>query len=1269
MTANVHVRLRLAFFVMFALAIGPSTPGFAQVVTGNLVGTIRDSSGAVVPNADVVVTNVKTGQSLPVKSNQVGEYVAPYLEPGTFSVTVKAPGFKTVVAENNDVSVNETQRVDIVLPPGQSNEKVEVTAGTETIQTETSSVQGSLDETLLSGAVPNLNRNPWNYAGLLPDVIRSGNGGSTGTAADSSSGTQTLGVGIDSRETYSSFAINGSQPFNNDLRLDGISVMGSGWNAAVINPNVDGIGEVRVITNDYSAEYGRGQGIVLVTTKSGSNQFHGSAFEQVRNDDLNANSYANDAQGVSKGPYRLNQFGGTVGGPILKNKAFFFVSYEGFRFKEQQNGFLNVPTDEEKLGDFSDTLINNNGVPTPIELFDPFSVTQVGPNLYQRAQVPNADIRNLARGVDPVALTLLTYYPEPNSNPIDVYNDNNYYYAIIVPFAKNNINSRVDFQKGNQRFYGTFGFQKDHGLFPGEFGPKNPFQGARNTANPNDFDPYATIGDTWMINPTTVVDLRIGATRTHSDNSRPTNFPTSLYTTVGMPANIQAVIQIPGSAPDTEFQQIWSEMNEDGFFHKKERVTHFEVVSSISKSLGKWVLKNGVDYRIDLSNFACRAEGSARLDSPGWTGAAGSYSAEFVNAEGFTVPQDNTIPISGLNDANILMGAGAYAQLSGGFSVSNTLAAKNFALYSQNDWRATNKLTINLGLRWDLQPGPTDRYNKMTAFDYNGTNPFAGPGGMAFPGLNGYSRNLWDTHYRDFGPRLGFAYQVKEGFVVRGGYGITYIPTNTGRLDGCGDIGCRPFDYMDNVLPFGTQPNGVPIGTFHDENVSQIVPAPGPDIKNPVDYLVSSPSCNNCNIFTDRHTLNGRVQQRNLVLEKVLSQNWAISLGYTGASGSHMQLSRVSVAPFGKFSDSLLNCYRAAIGCTGDNSDILPGQGYIQTGVDRSQDLVPNPYNPNGTIPFQGLMGVSTISRALRDSPYPMFSGAAVDSSFGVSDYNAVTLQVTHRLAHSLDLTAHYTRSKGTAIEDTPLNNGFFAIQDFRNFDHNRKLADDDIPNRFIGVVYYDLPFGKQLNNKVLKGFVRGWKIGGVETLQSGVPMVLSGGSNGALNSFANRVPGQPLTVPKALQHWYDGNTTVTLPSGRQITPAAQTFLLYNIDAFAGQVIPNPTSPGTDLPDLFWEGTSSYTYGALRQGARNNTDVSIKRDFHLERVVAELTGDITNIFNHPQFRSFTTGLGSTNTVPAPDAPPGSLSGGSTYGTHGLTTYEMRQIVLGLRITF
>jgi trimeric autotransporter adhesin len=1264
MKRTVSLWLRLAFFVVFALTTGLQIPSFGQVVTGSLVGTIRDSSGAVVPNAEVVVANSNTGVSLSLKSNQVGEYLAPYLEPGTYGVTVKSPGFQTAVAANNDVNVNETRRVDLTLLPGSSSQTIVVSGNALELQTETSSYQAHLDEKLLDAA-PNLNRNPWNYAGLLPNVIRSGNGGANGPAADTQ-GTQNLGVGIDGRLTVSSFAINGGQPFNNDIRLDGVSVAGSGWNAAVVNPNPDGINEVRVITNDYSAEYGRGQGVVLITTKSGTNKFHGSAFWQIRNEALNANTYANNAQNVPRGPYKLNQFGASAGGPIIKGKAFFFVSYEGFRFHKSQDGFLTVPTDAERVGDFSHTLINDNGVPTPIRLFDPFNVTQVGPNLYERAEVPNADIRNLARGVDPFALKLISFYPEPNSTPIDVFNTNNYRFRILVPFHKDNINSRVDFQTGKHRIYGTFGFQNDAGNFPGMFGPDNPFQGPRNSANPSDFTPYATIGDTVVISPTLVADFRVGATHTNSENSRPrSDFD---YDAVGMPANIQAVIQLPGSAPDTEFQQRWSSLNEDAFFHKHELVTHYEVVASVSKVVRKWTIKTGVDYRVDLSNFQDIAEGAARLDSPGvgWTGAAGSYSARFIDPVGFTVAQDSTPDIQGLNDANILMGAGTWTQLNGGFSVRPALAAKNLGLYVQNDWRATSRLTVNLGLRWDLQPGPTDRFNRMTAFDRNGTNPFGGPGGMAFPGTGHYSRNLWDTQYKDFGPRLGLAYRVNDTVAIRGGYGIAYLPTNTGILDGCGNLGCRPFAYTDNVLPYGTQPNGVPIGTFHDTNVSQIFPAPGPNVNDPTNYLVSSPACTNCNIFTTRQYLNGRVQQWNFAVEKTLGSDWLVSAAYTGSKGSNLQLTRPPLAPFGTFSDSLLNCYRSGTGCTGVNSDIA-GQGYVQTGIDRSQDEVPNPFNPTGTIPFQGIMGAATIPRGLRDSPFPMFSGAGVNDSFGVSNYNAGTLLVAHRFSHGFDLNAHYTWAKGIAVENSPINGSIQPIRDFRNFNHNRKLADDDIPHRFVAVFAYELPFGGWTQSGVLKQLVGGWRVGGVLTLQSGLPLIVSGASDGSLNSFPDRVPGQPLEVPQALQRWYDGTTTVTLPSGREITPSANTFLKYNIDAFKGRVIPNPTSPGTVIPDIFWDGNAVFTYGQLRQGSRHNVDVSIRKQFHiLEDVSAELTADCTNFFNHPQFRSFNGSLGSTNTG---SGVPGSGSASSSYGTHGLETYEPRQIVLGLRVTF
>ena len=249
---------------------------------------------------------------------------------------------------------------------------------------------------------------------------------------------------------------------------------------------------------------------------------------------------------------------------------------------------------------------------------------------------------------------------------------------------------------------------------------------------------------------------------------------------------------------------------------------------------------------------------------------------------------------------------------------------------------------------------------------------------------------------------------------------------------------------------------------------------------------------------------------------------------------------------------------------------------------------------------------------------------------------------------------------------ETPVSTNYL-VRDFRHFNHNRKLVDNDMPNRFVYVLFYDLPFANLTQSSVLRQIVGGWKIGSVGTFQSGVPMILSGGSDGSLNSFPDLVPGQSFEVPKALQHWYDGKTTVTLPSGRQITPCANCFLKYNTDAFRGRVIPNPTSPGSFIPDLYWEGTSMFTYGALRQGARNNVDVSIRREFRItERFFVELTADSTNFFNHTQFNGMDASLGGVNTGAGV---PGTATNSSSYGTHGLDTYEPRQFVLGLRVRF
>ena len=273
--------------------------------------------------------------------------------------------------------------------------------------------------------MPNITNNPFYFATLQAGVVPR-------SALNDTQSVNSFGIGIDGRRTFSAIAINGGQAFTNDIVLDGVSVQGSAWNEAAVVPNTEGIQEVRTIINNFSAEYGRAQGVITVTTKSGTNAYHGSAFDRVRNEAFNANSFANNARGIAIPDFKVNSFGATLGGPLRKDKAFFFVSYEGLRHNRSVDYLRTVPTELEKKGDFSQTRVNVSGVPTPINLFDPFSVRQVEPNVYQRTPIANSVLPN----PDPFALRVMSYYPAPNRTPQDEYNTNNYYLRAAEDFQQ-----------------------------------------------------------------------------------------------------------------------------------------------------------------------------------------------------------------------------------------------------------------------------------------------------------------------------------------------------------------------------------------------------------------------------------------------------------------------------------------------------------------------------------------------------------------------------------------------------------------------------------------------------------------------------------------------------------------------------------------------------------------------------------------------------------------------------------------------------------------
>ena len=479
--------------LLLVVSLVGASASWAQIRSSTIVGVVTDKTGAVIPDAEVSVINEETTVAVTVKTGSPGQYVVPYLSPGRYTLTVKKEGFSIFSQTGIALAAAQEARIDPQLEIGAVGTIVEVQADAVNLQTESSSVQARVESRMIE-ALPNMNHNPFYFATLLPGVVAR-------NELLSTTNPQSFGIGYTARTNMSAFSINGAQALMSDIIVDGVSVMGVQYNEAVVLPNSDGIDEVRVMTNNYSAENGRGQGQISITTKSGTNQFHGSAFGRLRNEALNANTLSNNTLGIARPPFKVGYFGGTLGGPILKNKLFFFAGYEGMTHHRAVDWLATVPTTLEKRGNFSQTLVNVNGVPTRTRLFDPFSVTQIGANLYQRAEIPNAIIPR----PDPFALNLLGYYPDPNRQPTDVYNSNNYFRRGLQTFRKDDLNTRFDYHVEKHSIYGTGGIHHGSILTPQPWGDDNPFYVRPNIINippiVGDKNPYVGIGDTVILSP------------------------------------------------------------------------------------------------------------------------------------------------------------------------------------------------------------------------------------------------------------------------------------------------------------------------------------------------------------------------------------------------------------------------------------------------------------------------------------------------------------------------------------------------------------------------------------------------------------------------------------------------------------------------------------------------------------------------------------------------------------------------------------------------
>ena len=1252
--------VRKAGIVVFLLVMMLSSMLYAQIRSATITGTVRDSTGAVVPDATVVVTQQETGVATNIKTTAAGAYTAPYLAAGTYTVAVAVSGFVPYRETGISLAVTQTVRVDVDLKVGAIEQAVEVSAQAAQIQTDSSTVQGAIESQVIT-ALPNPSQNPLYYAmlqsGVAPRVL-------TGDTTSLNS----FGVGGVGRRNWSTMGVNGGRAFTNDIQLDGLPVMGGGYNEASVLPNTEGLSEVRVIANNFSAQYGHGQAVISMSTKSGTNQFHGQGDYTLRNEALNANNMYNNANGISRPAFKVNEYGAAVGGPIIKDKLFFFSSFHYVVHNRTSVSLMTVPTAAEAKGDFSQSFIQDaNGSPVPAQIFDPYNVIQLGPDLYQRAVIPNATIPN----PNQYALRMYSYYPAPNRTPDDAFNTNNFRASPVTGVRRQSLNNRIDYKRGAHSFYGS------GGMFFGTLTTPRPFGKAPLNDFPSvikDKNPYGQIGDTIVLNPTTVVDMRFGYNRiwTQIFSGNKTGFDSSLYDSFGLPQNIRQYFYLNGGAPviypnyfagGSGGGSNWTNLTGGMWGNHWERQSNYNLTGSITKVRGSWTHKLGMEWRNLESNYTDVEETTALIGGSSFH-VGGNFDFQYTTANGSAAPQNANNNQKGVNGAALLLGAPSW-WIRPGANALLALSQKYFAVYSQNDWRASSKLTVNLGLRWDLQPGPTERYNRMSAIDLTAKNTFGYLGAVVFPGVGGSSRNLWDTVYNNWGPRLGGAYQLNSNTVLRAGYGIAYLPSNSGYFASGVDYGATNFSSGTQQLPYGLSPSGVPVLHFWDNHPLNIAVNANPSA--PAIYGVTA------NYF-DRHFKNGMAQQWNFFVERTFARSWFLSVGYSAAYSTNLMNRAYAVNSLQLVNPSVLATWRT--------------QYIASNGATNPASLqVANPYQPasGNLLNFTGDLGGRTLTQQYAYYKYPLLGPGTMSYSEAAAGYHSLQIRFSHAFTHGFHMDLNYTWSKEIDNTDNMEDNqgynsgGTASNPDLINFANNRRIGFSDIPHRLAATFLYDLPFGKgkplEIQNRALRAVVGEWQTGGSWTWQQGMPFSLSGANSGAALGRPDRVQGAALEVPKELQHWYDGKTKVTLPDGRVIQPTKNTFLKYYEGAWAGRVI--QMSNGSYQPDVYWWGTAAQTFDQMRGPGRFNIDLSLRRTFRLhERLDLEFAANATNLLNNTQLAANYSGaLGSTNTAvnAASGLQPGMGANGNSFGTLSLAStgsvYDPRQIVMSLRLRF
>ncbi|WP_419806087.1 TonB-dependent receptor domain-containing protein [Terriglobus sp.] len=1158
-----------------AIVLSLTPVAAAQSYYGTLKGLVKDPSGAAVPNAEVRIVDEATKVERKTTTTGAGEYVFNAVDPGTFTIRVVQEGFQKYENMHVVVQTQQTVAIDVPLTLGSSNTVVEVTSAEPVIDTSTAQ-NGQVFDTQKLVDLPNLGRNPYLLTKLNNNVTATGDPRFNRFQDQSGS---------------SAISIAGGPVNMNNYLIDGVPVTDFS-NRATIIPSVEAVQEMKTQANTYDAEAGRtGGGVFNTLLKSGTNTLHGNLYGSTRQTNWSANTWLNNHNHVGRPTITQYSYEGSIGGPIWKDRAWFIATEEGYRQRSPLGSNYFLPSDAERSGNFAGSGIT---------IYDPATTDPVTGN-----RQPFANNLIPTNRINPVGAKLLAGLPVCGAgcNNNVRYGAVNFQPTDLLGDRADEFISKVDLQVTKwwlaNASYLHYGSKEPGGNPLGSFaGGTTAYLLYRKV---DDFNQNNVI----TLNPTTILTVSYGQNRfpnntldltTNYDQAANLGFPTSYANALQKKAFPAITMQTAAS--------FGTNNSGPAVFYSRS------AVASVAKSLGRHSIKAGYNFRTISVDFTNVSTGN------------GSYTFQNTFSSLNANPASGS-PVGGADLADLLLGY----PTSGSVQVVTPLAlnVKYNAVYVQDDIRVNDRLTVNAGLRYELEPGIHERNNHYAVgFDQGVANPISSTSGVQtkgaieFAGQNGYKDHCCDNGVLKFGPRAGFAYAVNPKMVVRGGYGVFYAPIY--------------YSTSASLAPGYAQTN-----TYVASNDSNKTPATAAGIANPFPNGLAQPSGNSAGLAQgigtslttiDQNRRNPIIQQYSFDIQQELGSGVSFEMGYVGAHGRNLLPSNGGTYNIDQVNPAAIPYGVGA--CPANSANLSPAAFLTAKSA--------NPYAGRGGT---GVIGAATVSNAQLCRPFPQFSAVAIQPSTSKSNYNSLILNARKRYGKGFSLTTGYTWSKNMDSQfsqGSSLNvgaaNGPQDVYNINGPGGEYSLAINDIPHRFTFGGSWDLPFGKgrqYLNtSNWMDLLIGGYQANMTFVAQDGGPVPLQ--SNANQNSSAlgtavqrpNLVAGVPLCTAGSVQ-------------GRLSS-------YFNPAAFAA------VQPGVGQ-----FGNAPRTDGACRAPGMRNADASVFKEFQFERVHFRFQAEALNVFNTPLFALNSNGL---------------KYGNSQFGTVNTSAINFpRLISLGGRISF